>query len=366
MKNLLLILSLVLHVGQGESISEALGEARQIYAEKSEACVIEIEPGTYYEELTIDVPNLTLRNASNSPSINLRNGGVDIDDNAVRISWYYGHGYQYRSMGDKFNYGGKRTRRWNASVLVTAQNFTVENIIFENSFNTYISPAEMKDSLWDISQTKNDWTPNERPKKVMPQRPREVFSTAVQSKKYNERAAALSFTAEASGTLINCRLVGHQDVLYGDHGANVLIEGGVIMGTVDFIFGGMDLSVRNTELVVGCNPEKKNCYIAAGRGFVPETALGGPSDSIQTQYGNVPYDEVAQQGMVFENCAVRYATTDEVAEPAEPQVYLARPWRWWGRHTFVNVDTQQVNMADEAISLGLTKGIPAPWCEIKE
>lgn len=361
MNQLLLIMMLVLHVAQGESINVALESARKVYQQRQETCVIEIAPGTYYEELTIDVPNLTMRNASDKPSIALHHSGVEADANAVRISWYYGHGYQYRSMGETFNYGGKRMRRWNAAVLVTAQGFRAENIIFENSFNQYVSPAEMRDSLWDISQTKTDWSVNERPKKIMPQRPREVYSTAVQFRQYNERAAALSFTKGASGELINCRFVGHQDVLYGDHGATVLIEGGVIQGTVDFIFGGMDLTVRHAVLVVGCNADKKQCYIAAGRGYVPEKQIKTTSDSIPTPYGNVPADEVASQGMLFEDCQVRYATTDEAVSPGEPIVYLARPWRWWGKHQFVRTKTNKVKMHPDLISLGLTKGIPAPF-----
>ncbi len=358
-------MSVVLHVAQGGSINDALDSARYVYQHQQQSCVIEIEPGTYYEELTIDVPNLTLRNASPSPSIALHNGGVDADANAVRISWYYGHGYQYQSMGGQFNYGGKRMRRWNATVLVTAKDFKAENIIFENSFNQYVSPAEMKDSLWDISQAKTDWSVNERPKKIMPQRPRQVFSTAVQFKQFNERAAALSFTSEASGILTNCRCVGHQDVLYGDHGAAVVFNGGAIQGTVDFIFGGMDLTVRKAELIVGCNSEKNNCYIAAGRGYVVEDdIIADGHDSLTTQYGKVPADEVAVQGMLFEDCVVRYATTDEVVSPNQPQVCLARPWRWWGKHVFVRTDTHKVSMHPDIISLGLTKGIPTPYCEI--
>ena len=130
---LALILSLILHVHADESINNALDSARAVYAAHGERTTIVIEPGTYQEELTIDIPGLTLKNASRKPSIALKNGGVDCDKNAVRITWYYGHGYQYRSMGNRINYGGSRERRWNASVLVTAPDFTAENIIFEKS-----------------------------------------------------------------------------------------------------------------------------------------------------------------------------------------------------------------------------------------
>ena len=151
-----LIFALIVHVTAGGSINEALDQARAAYAANGEETTILIEPGNYEEELTIDVPGVKLINASKTPSIGVRNGGVDIDQNAVRISWYYGHGYQYASMGDNFNFGGKRARRWNASVLVTAPRFYAENIIFQNSFNLYVSAGEAADSLVDISQAKTN------------------------------------------------------------------------------------------------------------------------------------------------------------------------------------------------------------------
>lgn len=367
---------LVLHVSEGGSIGGAIDSARTVYKATGRHVTVLIEPGTYYEELTIDVPFLTLKNAASKPGIGLLNGGVATDEGAVRISWYCGHGYQYRSMGGSFNYGGKRTRRWNATVLVTAQGFTAENIIFENSFNQYVSPAELRDSLWDISQADTDWTRNERPKRLMLERPRREFSTEVQKKPYIERAAALSFVKGATDArLVNCRCVGHQDVLYGDHGAEVTVEGGVVQGTVDFIFGGMDLTVRNAQLVIGGDDGQQQCYIAAGRGFAGSTneqntnykglELQAP-DSISTAYGNVPADEVAEQGMVFENCSVRYATPDEVVNPAQPVVCFARPWRWWGRHLFVGtVCAPGLRLSGTPFNLGLTKGREAPWCEVR-
>ena len=48
--------------------------------------------------LVIDVPNIALINAAENPEIALSNKGVDISPNAVRITSYYGHGYNYFSM----------------------------------------------------------------------------------------------------------------------------------------------------------------------------------------------------------------------------------------------------------------------------
>ena len=156
---LALILSLILQVHQGESINAALDSARAVYAERSEATTIILEPGVYQEELTIDVPNLSIK------CTKYRRMAI--------ITWYYGHGYQYKSMG-AINYGGSRSRLWNASVLVDAPNFYAENIIFENSFNLYVSEKEAADSLYILPEY------TARP---MPERPKQVGSTEVQWKK---------------------------------------------------------------------------------------------------------------------------------------------------------------------------------------
>lgn len=335
------IFALVLHVHAGESINAALDSARRVYKERGERTTIWIEPGTYCEELTIDVPGLSLKNASKKPSIGLRNGGVEADPEAVRLTWYYGHGYQYKSMGSRVNYGGSRERRWNASVLVTAPDFYAENIIFENSFNLYVCEKEAADSLVDISQSDMPWTAKERPKKVMPERPKEVGSTEVQKKKYRERAAAISFTEGATNArLKNCRAVGRQDVLYGDDGASIYWEGGILAGGVDFIFGAMTMCVNKATIVANINGEKGDkCYISAGR------------SRSETQ---------AERGMLFYKCHIRVATEDELdmsssLESKEGKVWLARPWRWWGETVWAYTTWDEGVLNSEGWSLGLVK-----------
>ena len=342
---LALIFSLILHVHAGESINAALDSARAVYAARGERTTILIEPGTYQEELTIDVPGLTLKNACRKPSIGLKNGGLECDKNAVRITWYYGHGYQYRSMGDKINYGGSRMRLWNASVLVTAPDFTAENIIFENSFNLYVSAKEAADSLVDISQSDMPWTEKERPKKIMPPRPKEIGSSEVQKKAYRERAAAISFAEGAKKAhLKNCRAVGRQDVLYGDQGASVYWEKGILQGGVDFIFGAMQMAIDRATIVANINGEKGDkCYISAGR------------SGSETQ---------PARGMLFYKCHIRLATEDELEisndksqiSNAQPLVWLSRPWRWWGETVWAYTTWEEGILNSEGWHTGLVKG----------
>ena len=347
-----LIFSLVLHVSAGESINAALDSARAAYAKRGERTTILIAPGTYQEELTIDVPGLTLKNASKKPSIALWKQGVEADPEAVRITWYYGHGYQYRSMGDTPNYGGSRTRKWNASVLVSAPDFYAENIIFENSFNLYVSEKEAQDSLVDISQSDLPWTEKERPKKVMPQRPKEAGSTEVQKRAYRERAAAISFTSTATNAhLKNCRAVGRQDVLYGDQGASIYWEGGVLAGGVDFIFGAMTIAVDGATIVANINGEKGDkCYISAGR--------SGSDDKGNQISDSSGVSLPKTRGMLFYKCHIRLATEDELEIvngkcKNEKMVWLARPWRAWGETVWAYTTWDKDVLAPEGWSTGL-------------
>ncbi len=316
-----LILSLVLHVHPGECINAALDSARGVYAAKGERTTILIEPGTYQEELTIDVPGLKLKGTSRKQP--------------AKITWYYGHGYQYRSMGGTINYGGSRTRRWNASVLVTAPDFYAENIIFENSFNLYVSEKEAQDSLYEVQRDKVQSTKEKGKGKVMPVRPKEVGSTIVSTKAYRERAAAISFTETARNAhLKNCQAIGKQDVLYGDQGASIWWEGGVLSGGVDFIFGAMTLCVDRATIIANITDEKGDkCYISAGRS-------GGDQEPN-------PDPSLKGRGMLFYKCHIQ--------SPVAGQVWLARPWRWWGETVWAYTTWDEGVLNPEAWNTGLIK-----------
>lgn len=368
-----------LYVLRGEKINDALTQARYIYKETGEGTTIAIAPGDYEEQLTIDIPDLRLINTmSMNQSINLtevRNGGTKIGPNTVRISWYYGHGYQYQSMGDSINWGGRRTRLWNASVLVDAPNFYAEGIVFQNSFNIYVSPAETRDELTSVCD-RPEWTSKERPKQ-MPARPKRAYSTQVQHRAYGERASAISFSANAKNAeLRRCRVVGRQDALFGDHGAELYIYKCILQGQVDYIFGGMTLTCKKSELVAEVTREKNDhCYIAAGRGAVRRMCRAEDLDSI-------PQNEFVRQGMLFENCTVRYANADEIFLPVDPNdpeqvaqhpIWLCRPWRWWGEHVFRNITAEPANILpdpmtnpERCVNLGLTKGHEAPYVRFEK
>ena len=105
-------------------------------------------------------------------------------------------------------------------------------------------------------------------------------------------------------TIVNCRLLGHQDTVYtGVAGTRLFFKDCYIEGTTDFIFG------PSTAWFEGCTINSRaNSYI---------TAASTPQ--------NVPY------GYVFNNCRL---TADEGID----KVYLGRPWRDYGYTVFMNCE----------------------------
>ena len=274
-----------------------------------------IDPGDYEEMLVITVPNVTLKNAAVNPNINLLNKGVDIDADAVRITSYYGHGYNYYSMGSDQQWhadilqvnkengylsyenkgaGTTNGSYWNATVVVSASGFEAEDIIFENSYNQYISKKESEDVVveWESGGKGT--------------RPTDYGNTTIQDRSFVERAAAIAFTSSADkSVLTRCRIVGRQDSFYGSSGARVVVNRGAMMGAVDYIFGGMTAVFYKTDLVMN------NSDVA----------------------GDATYITAAQQssgrGYLMYKCAVRSAVPD--VESASAYVskpgYFGRPWQ---------------------------------------
>ncbi len=337
--------------GAYTSINAALNDVRRMKNRQTgQRVVIMIAPGNYEEMLRIDMDEITLKNASSTPSIEIMNKGVDIHSEAVRITGYYGHGYNYYSMNKQNVYdprtlrankrhkmasnknkGGSLSTYWNAVTLVTGRRFVAEDIIFENSFNQYVSRKELTDVVVPIG--------NKRP------RPTEYGSTDVQAREHKERAAAIAFalpvkketlqnlgngltgermpwetpssTADAQDEHLmrNCRVISRQDAFYGDQGVRVRVEGGCLMGSVDYIFGGMNLICTNTRLAMLVTPHKHDiAYLTASA----------------TRAG--------ERGYIFYNCHVTSAIPlVEMADSvcAQPG-YFGRPWAASSETIFIN------------------------------
>lgn len=328
-----------------KTINAALDAVAMMDRPNSERVVIEIDPGNYEEMLVVDVPNVTLKNAAGEKSsLAVINKGVDIDKNAVRITSYYGHGYSYYSMGSdckwdadilevnksngsySFKNPGSGTTSgsyWNATVVVYADGFMADGIIFENSFNQYISAKEAEDIV--VLESGNKGV-----------RPTTVGDTSVQYRDFVERAGALSI---ASGSYIyfnNCKFIGRQDTLYGQEGSVVAFNACDILGAVDFIYGGMTAVFSDCNLVMNTSEKGSDqAYLTAAQ------QKGG-------------------RGYLFWNCNVTSTTpgVDTASEYISKPGYFGRPWQGTtSEAVFVNTTVQ---MAD-AYWGGTSLIVPAGW-----
>lgn len=273
-------------VGVGKNyatINDALTAAGKMVRPSNERVIIVVDPGNYEEMLDITIPNITIKNASATPSIALANKGVDIAPQAVRITSYYGLGYDYYSMKNNQKWdadilrvnkengsqpyanvsGTTNNSYWNATLIVSANGFEAENIIIENSFNQYISAKEANDVLVEVvGLTKGT-------------RPTNYGNTSVQNRSFVERAAAIAIKNAIDKTVLNnCRVVGRQDSFFGGTTARVVVYKGVMMGAVDYIFGGMNATFYKTQLAMNVSDTAGDAsYITApqqstGRGFL--------------------------------------------------------------------------------------------------
>ena len=255
--------SATITVGTGkqyQTINDALAAARAMVRPSKQRVTIVVDPGNYEEMLVIDIDSISIVNASATPSIALANKGVDIDANAVRITSYYGHGYNYFSMGtdQKWSADALRVNKengyttytntgsgttngsyWNTTVYVSGAGFQANNIIFENSYNQYISKKESQDVV-------QEWASGGKGT-----RPVDIGNTAVQNKSFVERAAAVAYASSADKAILyKCRIVGRQDSYYGGEKARVVNYKGVIMGGTDYTFGGMTLVAYKSDLAM--------------------------------------------------------------------------------------------------------------------
>jgi exo-poly-alpha-galacturonosidase len=275
----------IITVGTGknyQTINAALSAVAFMTRTTAQRVTIMIDPGNYEEMIDITQPNITLKNAASAPNINLLNQGVDIDANAVRITSYYGIGYNYYSMKNNQRWdadvlrinkengsqpytnvsGTTNNSYWNATLLISANGFTAEDIIIENSYNQYISLKESQDVVEMVVGNKG-------------LRPTTLGSVAVQDKAFVERAAAFAVKNGIDKVTLNkCRVVGRQDSFFGGTTARVVVYRGVMMGSTDYIFGGMDAVFYKTDLAMNTSDSGSDAsYITAaqqstGRGYL--------------------------------------------------------------------------------------------------
>ena len=236
------------------TITDALAAAQ---AGNISAPVITLTSGqTYREQVIIDMPNVTLKTS-----------GAE----KAKITWYYGIGYAYYSLGTDGYYSRDRamTRnsikmvdpaRWGAAVLVKSKGngFKAENIIFENSFNQYYTTEEVVDGV-----TPNGVQSISYNRKLTSG---ESGYKAADAKAITERAAAIGFENNPSGCqLYNCVFIGSQDTFYSS--GKLYVKKCNIQGNTDYIFGGGYVVFDDCDLTIGgYSDQSATAYITASNG----------------------------------------------------------------------------------------------------
>lgn len=332
---------------QYQTINDALAAVRAMDRPNAERVKIMVDPGNYEEMLIIDMDSVSIINASATPSIALQNQGVDINENAVRITSYYGHGYNYYSMGTNQKWSADALRvntengyttysntgsgtgngsYWNATVVVSGKGFEASHIIFENSFNQYISKKESEDVV-------EEWASGGKGT-----RPTDQGNTAVQNKSFVERAAAIAYLASGDkSVLYKCRIVGRQDSFYGAEGARVVTYKGSLMGGTDYLFGGMTLVAYQSDLAM--NTSETNTDVA--------------------------YITAAQQsnarGYLLYECTVTSAQpgTETASQYLSKPGYFGRPWQAnTSEAVFYNTT---IKTTDNPNNAGKSMIVPVAW-----
>ncbi len=340
-----------------KTIGEAVKAAESMYRPNNERVTIVIDPGNYDEMLVINGANITLQNAAAKPSTDLTDKGVGIAEGAVRITSYYGHGYSYYSMGPDCKYdaelleinkangglsftnpgtGTTSGSYWNATVVVYADGFIAKDIIFENSFNQYVSEKEANDVLVAHTDAKGNRVGLE------------AGSTAVQNKSFVERAAALALANNCGTALFdNCRFVGRQDTLYGGTGNEVVFDRCQIMGACDYIFGPMTAVFNQCDLVANTSEDKNDVF-----------------------YITAAQQAEGVKGYFMYKCTVTSTTpgVDTASEKTSKPGYFGRPWSTTSEVVFyeTTIETTDFNGTPESLIVGAgwldTLSGKSPYC----
>ncbi|MDE6699604.1 MAG: hypothetical protein K2K10_01090, partial [Acetatifactor sp.] len=188
---------------------------------------------------------------------------------------------------------------WNATVVVTADKVSAEGIIFENSFNQYMSKKAAEDVIEKQSGAKE--------LAGQPRAKMEAGDTTVQNKAYVERAAALAiYNNQKEIYFDNCKFIGRQDTLYGGTGVTAAFYNCSVYGGTDYIFGGMTAVFAKCDLVFNTMEDNNDVgYITAAQ--TPEN----------------------QRGLLMWNCTVTSTTPgeDTASKNTSKAGYLGRPWQ---------------------------------------
>jgi len=290
------------------TVQDAVNKAASIKPSSESARVtIHIAPGKYRQQVMVQTPYITFVNDEPSKG------------EAV-LTWYYGIGYKYYSANDKGYYDANSAKsksskhpakyRWGATVLLTnkATYFKAKDIVFENSFNRYMTSEEVADGVEVLGDSATS-----------PINVKRTSSLDVKSKAATERAPALAADG-GYGEFLNCKFYSSQDTLYTG-GSPLYFKKCLIEGQTDYIFGESNAVFDQCELRwKGYSSGSVGGYITAARA----------SDGSYTGY-------------LMYNCKVTKNKGLTVKTG-----YFGRPWRETAKAKFINTVLQDSStIADE-------------------
>ena len=265
---------------------------------------IHIAPGKYREQVVVNTPYITFINDEPSKG-------------TVTITWYYGIGYKYYSCNPNgyydANYAKKKSSRyiaakWGATVQLwqNAKYFKASNIIFENSFNRYMTTEEINDGVTLAYDSRASSITFKR-----------TSSSDVKSRAATERAAAMTIEAPYA-EFYACRFYSSQDTLYTGASPEFFRKC-VIEGQTDYIFGEGNVVFDFCEL--------------RWKGYSGTTYPGYITAARQGNSGSYT-------GYLFNKCRV-YGSSSNLPVTAG---YFGRPWGATAKVMFINTTLQDKNM----------------------
>lgn len=223
----------MIEVGKGktfETISEAVAYVSRMNRTENQRVTLNLTDDIYREQVIINTPNITIMGGGSGGS--------------STITWYYGVGCSYYSAKestdgkngsyydeacavDKYYKAtvSQNPGHWGATVnlLAGATGFQAMNVIFENSFNRYLTDEELADGAGaNASGGVTDRT---------------TAGIDVQAKAAKERACVLYIQADQT-EYYKCKFLSSQDTIYtGDSNEHSYFADCVIEGTTDYICG---------------------------------------------------------------------------------------------------------------------------------
>ncbi|MDO5521258.1 MAG: pectinesterase family protein, partial [bacterium] len=299
-----------IYVGYGDkehnyaTVNEALTACKAMNPKTEEDRItVHIAPGLYREQIIVETPYISFVN--------------DDPSKEVTLTWYYGIGYKYYSVNEKGYYSKENAHdlyekaapvKWGTTTYIKnkATGFTAENIIFEASFNRYVTEEEIADGV-ELTGAESIKFNRE-------------LGADVASKEATERAAAMCIEGDKA-KFVNCSFLSSQDTLFtGNANTKSYFKDCFIEGNTDYIFGDGDVVFDTCTLSwYGYTKGSTAGYITAAR------------------------NTLSENGYLFKDCTV---TGNQAKGFTVTPGYLGRPWGATAKVAFIDTVLSNASMID--------------------